>query len=96
MQHAEIVMLRELHEKSFIRAESVIPLFTYDTVRVTGTVGGIDTKNRFCQLVHGNFDLIVDLAIVDCSIEDFQVDAMCQFMGDLVTGSDKVKVQSYR
>jgi hypothetical protein len=92
MQHAEIVMLQELHEGSIIRSSSPqsIPTFSHCTVRVTGSIGGIDVTNRFCQLLHGNFDVIVDLTIVDCSFKDFKVDAICQFIGQLVTGSERV------
>jgi hypothetical protein len=84
--HAEIVLLRELHEESIIRKANRInsntPEFHKDYVRVTGEVTFIDAGARFCQLVRGRHDVFINLESVD--MRGIQVGSMCQFFGTIV------------
>ena len=87
IQHAEIVILRELHEESVIRVNGV---FQKEYIRVTGEVTFVDTEKRYCQLKHGIHDLMIDLSVIDFKVDGFQIGCLCQFLGDLNV-IDKVK-----
>ena len=93
-EHAEIVTLRELHEESIVRTSSALevanPIFSHHVVRVTGTLVGVGAMNRYCWISRKGFDLVVDLAIVDISIEGFKIGCMCQFIGELHSSTDQV------
>lgn len=80
MNHGEILTLGEL---------GGILNFDRKCVRVTGFVSEVDMKGRTCVLSHKGHNLLVDSALVDITV--FRLDSLCQVIGELRHGREKVK-----
>ena len=80
MNHGEIFMLGELGN---------IGDFDRKCVRVTGFVSEVDMQGRTCVLSHKSHNLLVDSTLVDITV--FRLDSLCQVIGELRNGHEKVK-----
>lgn len=58
-------------------------------VRVTGFVSKVDMQGRTCVLSHKGHNLLIDVTLVDITV--FGLDSLCQVIGELRNGHEKVK-----
>lgn len=56
-------------------------------VRVTGFVQSMDLAQGICHIVHGDYNLTVDLSLVGA--EGLSVDSLMQFIGEVRAGTER-------
>ena len=68
--------------------------FDRKCVRVTGFVSEVDMQGRTCVLSHKGNDLLIDVTLVDITV--FRLNSLCQVIGELRHGHEKVKHELQR